>query len=278
MICAYVAIRFEAKYAVPVLIALVHDILITAGVYALVGQEVTSATVAAFLTILGYSMYDTIIVLDRIRENVPRMPRAAFSQIVNRSMNEVLTRSLITGLSTVFLIGVLLAFGGETLRDFAFAMMVGVASGTYSSILIASPVLAHWKEREPAYRSRRERILEAMGYVPTFPEDNVVAKIDEAERHELSEGGDGAGPAEPAEPAAPAAAPPAPAEAEAPVAVADPPAEPTAVEGPGPASEADAPSPAAGETLSAAEAERRAKRERRKKQRQQRKRRHGRPR
>ncbi len=188
VICAYVAIRFEGKYAVPVLIALIHDILITAGVYALLGQEVTSATVAAFLTILGYSMYDTIIVLDRIRENVPRMPRAAFSQIVNRSMNEVLTRSLITGLSTVFLIAVLLVFGGETLRAFAFAMMVGVASGTYSSILIASPVLAHWKEREPAYRSRRARIIEAMGYVPTFPEDNVVAKIDEAERHTLAPG------------------------------------------------------------------------------------------
>ena len=186
MISAYVAIRFEAKYAVPVMIALVHDILITAGVYSLVGQEVTSATVAAFLTILGYSLYDTIIVFDRIRENVPRMPRAAFSQIVNRSMSEVLTRSLITGLSTVFLIGVLLVFGGETLRDFAFAMMVGVASGTYSSIFIASPVLTAWKEREPAYRSRRARILEAMGYVPTFPEDNVVAKIDEAERHTLA--------------------------------------------------------------------------------------------
>jgi SecD/SecF fusion protein len=183
VISAYVAIRFEAKYAVPVLIALLHDILITAGVYALVGQEVTSGTVAAFLTILGYSMYDTIIILDRIRENVPRMPRAAFSQIVNRSLSEVLTRSLITGLSTVFLIGVLLVFGGETLRDFAFAMMVGVASGTYSSIFIASPVLTEWKEREPAYRNRRARILEAMGRVPTFPEDNVVAKIDEVERH-----------------------------------------------------------------------------------------------
>jgi SecD/SecF fusion protein len=98
-------------------------------------------------------------------------------------MSEVLTRSLITGLSTVFLIGVLLVFGGDTLRDFAFAMMVGVASGTYSSIFIASPVLTEWKEREPAYRSRRARIKEAMGFVPTFPEDNVVAKIDEAERH-----------------------------------------------------------------------------------------------
>jgi SecD/SecF fusion protein len=194
VIAAYVAIRFEAKYAVPVLIALVHDILITGGVYALLGREVSSATVAAFLTILGYSMYDTVIVFDRIRENVPRMPRAAFSQIVNRSMSEVLTRSLITGLSTVFLIGVLLVFGGETLRDFAFAMMVGVASGTYSSIFIAAPVLTEWKEREPAYRSRRARIKEAMGFVPTFPEDNVVARIDEVERHVPAQAaGDGVG-------------------------------------------------------------------------------------
>src|SRR6476620_8427705 len=158
-----------------------HDLLITSGVYALTGREVSSATVAAFLTILGYSMYDTIIVFDRVRENVPRMPRAAFSQIVNRSMSEVLTRSLITGLSTVFLIGVLLVFGGETLQTFAFAMMVGVASGTYSSIFIAAPVLTEWKEREPAYRSRRAHIIETMGYVPTFPEDNVVARVNEPE-------------------------------------------------------------------------------------------------
>ena len=219
VISPYVAIRFEAKYAVPVLIALVHDILITAGIYALVGQEVTSGTVAAFLTILGYSMYDTIIVFDRVRENVPRMPRAAFSQIVNRSMSEVLTRSLITGLSTVFLIGVLLVFGGETLKDFAFAMMVGVASGTYSSIFIAAPVLTEWKEREPAYRSRRARIEEAMGRVPTFPEDNVVARIDEVERHvpdAAAADGEGRGDAQPHEAPAPTAAP---------VAVADPPVE-----------------------------------------------------
>jgi len=183
VIAAYVALRFEAKYAVPVLIALIHDILITGGVYALIGAEVSSGTVAAFLTILGYSMYDCIIVFDRIRENVPRMPRAAFTQIVNRSMSEIMTRSLITGLSTVFLVGMLMVFGGETLRDFALAMMIGVASGTYSSIFIAAPVLTAWKEREPAYRSRRARIKEAMGYVPVFPEDNVVAKIDEAERH-----------------------------------------------------------------------------------------------
>src|SRR5215211_334197 len=177
VIAAYMAIRFEPKYAIPVIIALFHDILITAGVYSLTGQEVTSGTVAAFLTILGYSMYDTVIVFDRIRENVPRMPRAAFSQIANKSMSEVLTRSLITGLSTVFLVTMLLVFGGSTLQDFAFAMMVGVASGAYSSIFIATPVLTHWKEREPAYKARRQRLIDEMGYLPTFPEENVVAKL-----------------------------------------------------------------------------------------------------
>ena len=215
VISAYVAIRFEAKYAVPVIIALLHDILITGGVYALTGREVTSGTVAAFLTILGYSMYDTIIVFDRIRENVPRMPRAAFSQVANRSMSEVLTRSLITGLSTVFLVGVLYAFGGDTLKDFAFAMMVGVFSGGYSSIFIATPVLTHWKEREPAYRSRRAQLEELMGYVPTFPEENVVVKTEPRRAREPVAVAAGA----PAGPAAPAEPPPAPAPApEAPLA------------------------------------------------------------
>ena len=96
VISAYIALRFEWKFAVPVLIALMHDLLITGGVYSLTGREVTTSTVAALLTILGFSLYDTIIVFDRIRENVPRMPRAAFTQIVNRSMSEVLTRSLAT--------------------------------------------------------------------------------------------------------------------------------------------------------------------------------------
>ena len=162
----------------PVIIAVIHDVLITGGVYSLTGREVTSGTVAAFLTILGYSLYDTVIVFDRVRENVPRLPRATFSQITNRSMSEVLTRSLITGLSSVFLVTVLFIFGGATLKDFAFAMMVGLASGTYSSIFIATPVLTHWKEREPAYRRRRERIEEQMGRVPAFPEENLVARTD----------------------------------------------------------------------------------------------------
>ena len=222
VISGYVAIRFEAKYAVPILIALIHDLLIAGGIYALLGFEVNSATVAAFLTILGYSMYDTVIVFDRIRENVPRMPRAAFSQIVNRSMSEVLTRSLITGLSTVFLLTMILIFADETLRGFATAMMIGIASGTYSSIFIASPVLTEWKEREPAYRARRRNITEQMGYVPVFPEQNVVAKV---EGHE--EDGRAAGRREP-EPEPVAAEPPTPEpepapEERAPAALADPP-------------------------------------------------------
>src|SRR5438270_2752607 len=168
VIAIYIALRFEWKYAVPVLIALMHDLLITAGVYSLTGREVTTATVAALLTILGYSLYDTIIVFDRVRENVPRMPRAVFSQIVNRSMSEVLTRSLATSFCTLLPVLALLLFGGETLKDFAFALMVGIASGAYSSIFIASPVLTHWKEREGAYRGRRARIERELGAVPAY--------------------------------------------------------------------------------------------------------------
>jgi SecD/SecF fusion protein len=173
VISAYVALRFEWKFAVPVLIALMHDLLITAGVYSLTGREVTTATVAALLTILGYSLYDTIIVFDRVRENVPRMPRAAFSQIVNRSMSEVLTRSLATTSCTLLPIVALLFFGGATLKDFAFALLIGVASGAYSSIFIASPVLTHWKEREAHYRSRRNRIDTDLGFVPAYADSGA---------------------------------------------------------------------------------------------------------
>lgn len=178
VILIYVALRFEPKFAVPVLIALFHDILITGGVYALTGKEVSSGTVAAFLTILGYSLYDTIIVFDRIRENMPRMPRAAFSQIVNRSMSEVMTRSLATSFSTLLAVLSLLIFGTSTLQDFAFAMLIGIASGTYSSIFIASPVLTAWKEREPGFVRRRQRIAEVEGgLVPAFADDVQVARL-----------------------------------------------------------------------------------------------------
>src|SRR5829696_8104430 len=195
VICGYIAFRFDPKFAVPVLIAIFHDILITMGVYSLTGREVSSGTVAAFLTILGYSLYDTVIVFDRIRENMPRMPRAAFSQIVNRSMSEVLTRSLVAGLSTILGVISLLIFGGATLQDFAFAMLIGIASGTYSSIFIASPVLTAWKEREPGYARRREQIARVDGTVPAFADEVSMAKL--ADDSEADAGrGDDAGAAE----------------------------------------------------------------------------------
>jgi SecD/SecF fusion protein len=181
VISAYIALRFEWKFAVPVLIALMHDILITSGVYSLTGREVTTSTVAALLTILGYSLYDTIIVFDRVRENVPRMPRATFSQIVNRSMSEVLTRSLATTFCTLLPVGALLFFGGDTLKDFAFALLVGVGSGAYSSVFIASPVLTHWKEREKVYEQRAERVkAEFGGVVPAYAVATAGAPIDVA--------------------------------------------------------------------------------------------------
>ena len=169
LISLYIGFRFEWKFAVPVLIALAHDLLITAGVYAIFEREVTTATVAALLTILGYSLYDTVIVFDRIRENVPRMPRATFSQIANRSMSEVFTRSLATSFVVLMPVGSLLLFGGETLKDFAFALMVGVISGAYSSIFIATPVLVEWKEREQTYMRRRRLMLQEYGgHIPAF--------------------------------------------------------------------------------------------------------------
>ena len=178
VISIYIALRFEWKFAVPVLIALMHDILITAGIYALVGREVTTSTVAALLTILGFSLYDTIIVFDRIRENVPRMPSAAFSQIVNRSMSEVIVRSLATSFCTALPVVALFLFGGETLRDFAFALLIGTLSGTYSSVFIAGPLLVHWKEREPVYRTRYRRIREALGHVPAYAVATAGAPVD----------------------------------------------------------------------------------------------------
>nr|MBA3261883.1 protein translocase subunit SecD [Thermoleophilaceae bacterium] len=177
LISIYIGFRFEWKFAVPILIALAHDLLITSGVYALTEREVTTSTVAALLTIMGYSLYDTIIVFDRIRENVPRMPRATFSQIANRSMSEVLTRSLATSFTVLMPVGALMLFGGQTLRDFAFALLVGVASGAYSSIFIATPVLVEWKERERVYMRRRRLVMEQHGgLVPAFATGALAAE------------------------------------------------------------------------------------------------------
>ena len=160
LIIIYIAIRFDFKFAVPVIVALLHDIVITVGVYALTGREVSNSTVAAVLTVLGYSIYDTIIIFDRIRENVPLMRRAPFATIANVSLWETIRRSLATSFITLLPIISLLIFGGATLKDFAFALLVGITSGAYSSIFIAAPLLTIWKEREPDYARRRELVPE----------------------------------------------------------------------------------------------------------------------
>jgi SecD/SecF fusion protein len=181
VVSVYITLRFQWKFAVPVLIALMHDLLITGGVYALVGREVTASTVAALLTILGFSLYDTIVVFDRIRENIPRMPNAAFSQIYNRSMSEVIVRSLATSFCAGLPILALLLFGGETLQDFAFALLIGTLSGTYSSVFIAGPVLTYWKEREAVYHARAERIRQSFGgVVPAYAVATAGAPVDVA--------------------------------------------------------------------------------------------------
>ncbi len=157
LIVAYLTFRFEFKYALPTIVALFHDVIITIGVYSLTGRVVTAATVAAVLTVLGYSLYDTIIVFDRVRENTPLLRKNSFAQIVNVSIWETLTRSLNTSMITLFPIATLLVFGGSTLKDFAFALLIGIASGAYSSIFIAAPLLSVWKGHETEFR-RREAI------------------------------------------------------------------------------------------------------------------------
>jgi SecD/SecF fusion protein len=154
LIILYLAVRFDFKFAVPVIIALLHDIVITVGVYALIGREVSNSTVAAVLTVLGYSIYDTIIIFDRIRENIPLMRRAPFATIANVSLWETIRRSLATTFITLLPVVSLLLFGGATLKDFAFALLVGITAGAYSSIFIAAPLLTTWKEREPEYARR----------------------------------------------------------------------------------------------------------------------------
>jgi SecD/SecF fusion protein len=191
LIILYIAIRFDFKFAAPVIIALLHDIIITVGVYALIGREVSNSTVAAVLTVLGYSIYDTIIIFDRIRENIPLMRRAPFATIANVSLWETIRRSLATSFITLLPIGALLLFGGATLQDFAFALMVGIVSGAYSSIFIAAPLLTIWKEREPEYARR-------IGQEPEPSVDGRAKLVEDAEK---------AAAAEPAPDLSPVAAP-----------------------------------------------------------------------
>jgi len=158
LITVYITIRFDYKFAVPVIVAMLHDVVITVGVYSLTAREVSTSTVAAVLTVLGYSIYDTIIIFDRIRENIPLMRRSPFAQIANVSLWETIRRSLATTLITLLPVMSLLVFGGTTLKDFAFALLVGITSGAYSSIFVAAPLLTMWKEREPEYAKRKRLV------------------------------------------------------------------------------------------------------------------------
>ena len=162
LVIIYITLRFDIKFAVPVIVAMIHDILVTVGIYSLVFKEVTVDTVAAVLTVLGYSIYDTIIIFDRIRENVPLMRRQPFATIANISLWETIRRSLATTFITLLPIAALEVLGGSTLKDFAFALLIGVTSGAYSSIFIAAPLLTIWKEREPEY-ARRKHQAETLG-------------------------------------------------------------------------------------------------------------------
>jgi SecD/SecF fusion protein len=191
----YIAIRFGIKFSTPVIVAMLHDVLVCVGIYALVGREMTSSTVAAILTVLGYSIYDTIIIFDRIRENVPIMRRSSFATIANVSLWETIRRSLATSFITLLPVVALFFFGGETLKDFAFALIVGIGSGAYSSIFIAAPLLTILKEREPEFARRKDVTVGKAAVAATL--ERATEKAAEKPAPELAplatvDGGDGA--------------------------------------------------------------------------------------
>lgn len=160
-ILVYISLRFEYKMSVTAVLALVHDALIVLGFYALSGREVTPNMIAALLTILGYSLYDTIVVFHRIRENAMGLSKRSFMDMTNDSINEILMRWVNTGLIQIIPVLGLLFFGGETLEDFAFAMAVGLVAGAYSSVGLASPLYAVWKEREPKFQALKKKYADA---------------------------------------------------------------------------------------------------------------------
>jgi SecD/SecF fusion protein len=197
LITAYIAFRFQWRFAVPILRTIANDGLIALGVYSLSGREVSSATVAAFLTIIGYSIYDTIIIFDRVRENLPIMRRATVAQIVNQSLWETIRRSLATTFITLLPVAALFFFGGDTLKDFSFAILIGISISAFSTIFIAAPFLAVLLERHPEYKHRKAGApIEADGkpFKPAAidePEPALVAEEAPAPVAETVPAGDG---------------------------------------------------------------------------------------
>jgi preprotein translocase subunit SecF len=145
-ILVYIAWRFELRYAIGAIIALLHDVLITLGAFSITGREIDLPIIAAFLAIIGYSLNDTIIVYDRIRENYGKHQKLGFGEVVNRSINETLSRTILTSGTTLLVVLALFIFGGGVIHNFAFAMLVGILVGTYSSIFVASPLLILWQD------------------------------------------------------------------------------------------------------------------------------------
>jgi preprotein translocase subunit SecF len=156
LIVLYITVRFVFRYGIAAIIALVHDVTITLGVFSLLDKEISLQIIAAFLTIIGYSLNDTIVVFDRIRENMRLRRKESYRDVVNRSINECLSRTILTSLTTFFVAATLFALGGPVIHDFAFALCFGVIVGTYSSIFIASPVLVWWYERRIVDRKRAQ--------------------------------------------------------------------------------------------------------------------------
>ncbi|MEW6082303.1 MAG: protein translocase subunit SecF [Bacillota bacterium] len=151
----YITLRFEFKFAVAAIVALAHDVLIVVGVFSILGMEVNSSFVAAVLAIIGYSINDTIVIFDRIRENLKSRKKESLEEVVNNSLNQTLGRSINTSLTTLLAVGAVFVFGGKTTQDFALALIVGIVSGTYSSLLVASPIWVWWKNREALAKSAK---------------------------------------------------------------------------------------------------------------------------
>lgn len=166
VVMLYLAMAFESKMSIAAIISVVHDVFITVGIYALVGFEVTPATVIGFLTILGYSLYDTVVVFDKVRENtkgIAASGKSTYSQAANLAVNQTLVRSFNTSLIALLPVGSILfvgagLLGAGTLKDLSLALFIGLATGTYSSIFIATPILAVLREREPAMQALAKRV------------------------------------------------------------------------------------------------------------------------
>ena len=154
LILIYIAFRFDRYYALGSVMALIHDVLITLGVFSLLGYEINLSIVAAFLTIVGYSLNDTIVVFDRIRENIPKYMKKTLDDVVNISLNETLNRTVITSLTTMMVVVILFVWGGKVINLFAFALIVGVFVGTYSSLFVASPVMAYFEKKSKGQKRR----------------------------------------------------------------------------------------------------------------------------